>query len=351
MTQADNTKNWPFVGNEQIAQYLEKCVLGSQVGGAYIFTGPDNLGKTTAAVHFAKTLLCQERKRGCCRACGKCPACLRFDRVKEQEGEEDGFSGHSDLHIIKQAKDKKNISIEQVRDFIRTLRMSSFLNSYKIGIIKHADVLSTEAANAILKTLEEPNDQVVIILVANNMELLPQTIVSRSQVLRFRPVAFDDIYDYLTKEKGVSRAQAKTLGRLSLGRPALALKFHEDQDFYERYLKQMELFLDFFREDINGRFAAITDFIGQKATGQESVRLARRSLEVWRGIVRDWLLSYYGRPDLMQHAVAEKRIKQLGQAKREQEALRLDQALREAGEQLEANVNPKLVLEGVAAAI
>lgn len=354
----ENTKSksdWPFVGNRHIAQYLKKSAAGGQAGGAFIFNGPDNLGKTTAAVHFAKILLCQERAKGGDKACGTCPICQRFDRQPEERTEEeageDEASRHSDLHIIKPAKDKKNISIEQVRGFIRTLRMSSFLNSYKIGIIKHADRMSTEAANAILKTLEEPNEKVVIILITHNMELLPQTIVSRSQVLRFAPVSFDDIYEYLTKEKGVSRATAKTLARLSLGRPALALKFFEDKEFYDKYLKQVNVFVDFFSQDINGRFSAISDLLGGKTSGQEAARLSGRALEVWQGIIRDWLLLAYGRPDIVQHLVIEKELRVIQKNKQESEALRLYGSITEAQEQLRANVNPKLVLEGIAVAI
>jgi len=353
MQQAEKQGNWPFVGNEHIAQYLEKRAARGQAGGAYIFNGPDNLGKTTAAVHFVQVLLCQNRGSGGHTACGTCEVCRRFLRSSgEGEDAENGEAGnHSDLHIIRKAKDKKNISIEQVRDFMRTLRMSSFLNSYKIGIIKHAEALSREAANAILKILEEPNAQVVIILVTHNMELLPQTIVSRSQVLRFAPVEFDKIYEHLTKDKGVPRATAKTIARLSLGRPALAAKFSEDKEFYDRYLEQVNLFVNFFQTDINASFGAISGFLGGKPSGQEAVRLARRALEAWQGIVRDWLLYAYDRPDLVQHMVVEKELKSIQKKRPDREALRLYRVLKEAREQLDANVNPKLVMESVAVAI
>ena len=245
--------NWPLVGNSHIIEYLEKIIINKQAKGVYIFDGPDNLGKATVARFFAQSLLCENRQ-GTASPCQQCNSCKSF-KIKNNSPEDETFeetgSTHSDYHIIKKEKDKKNISIEQVREFIRTLCMSSFLNSYKIGIIKHAESLSQEAANALLKTLEEPRDKVIVILVVSNLEQLPDTIVSRSQVLRFYPVNREVIFDYLIEEYRASRSEAKNLSRLCLGRPALAVKFLENKDFYKVYKEKVDLFLNFFQQDIN----------------------------------------------------------------------------------------------------
>ena len=151
--------NWPLVGNDHIVEYLAKSIANNNIGGSYIFTGPDNLGKTTVAKYFANALVCLNKEQGeGILPCGQCSAC---EQVNKQI--------HGDVHLIKKEKDKKNISIEQVREFIRVLGMASFLNSYKIGIIKHAESLSLEASNALLKTLEEPKVKVIIILVSSSI--------------------------------------------------------------------------------------------------------------------------------------------------------------------------------------
>lgn len=353
VNKADFNLNWPILGNGHIVEFLAKSIAADKVAGSYVFTGPDNLGKTTTANYFAYSLLCQNREKGAGKLpCGECPACRQhqFSRGgKIEDGEETSI--HGDLHIIRRDKDKKNISIEQVRDFIRTLGLSSFLNSYKIGIIKHAESLSLEAANALLKTLEEPKAKVVIILVTADPEALPQTIISRSQVLRFYPVNVNTIYDYLVKERGGSRSAAKNFSRLSLGRPALAVKFLEDKDFYESYLKRVRAFLAFSREDFNGRFALIEELLSAKSGGQETARLAKRIIEIWQGLTRDLILLNYGEGDLVQHEVV---IEELNgeRAKYSLPALlNLVSSLRQAEEYLKANVNPKLVLENVAMSI
>ena len=163
------TFTWPLVGNFQIIEFLERSIVNDKVAGTYIFNGPDNLGKTTVARYFAQCLLCQNRQSGQGNLpCGQCPSCLQF-QVRDQEllsgiDQEEIADAHGDFHIIKRAKDKKNITVEQVREFINILSMSSFLGFYKIGLIKHAESLSLEGANALLKTLEETKDLVVIIL-------------------------------------------------------------------------------------------------------------------------------------------------------------------------------------------
>ena len=346
--------NWPLVGNTQITEFLEKSIINEQVAGTYIFHGPDNLGKTTVARYFGKSLLCQNKQAGSGDLpCGQCPSCHYFQVGKDKQAseisQEEISNAHGDFHIIKRAKDKKNISIEQVRELIRTLGLSSFLNSYKVGIIKHAESLSLEAANALLKTLEEPKEKVVIILITKDIDSLPATIISRCQILNFRPVKADIIYDYLIKEHKASRSVAKDLSRLCLGRPALVVKFLENKDFAEKYQKQVKVFLHFIsQQDINERFFAIENLIGIKASGQEPVRIAKRILEVWQGIARDWLLLEFGHNNLIQHQLFEKEIDKLRNKFSLSDLLNIIQVIRQSEDYLEANVNPKLVLENIA---
>lgn len=344
--------NWPLIGNDHITLFLEKIITAGQVSGTYILNGPDNLGKTTLAVQFARILLCQKSAGIEIAPCAVCPACKRISIELEEENEEDSQmeigESHGDFHIIKKLPDKKNISIEQVREFIRTLNMSSFLNSYKIGIIKHADALSEEAANALLKTLEEPKDKVVTILVTHDLEMLPATIVSRSKVLNFHPVKTEIIYDYLVKEKKAARSLAINYSRLALGRPALAVKFLEKKDFFENYKQRADTFIDFKSQGINERFSAISRIINDKAGGQENVKLAKRTLEIWQGLVRDLILMQFNKKELLQHHLAEAEMDKICRKFSVSELVKLKRALRQAEENLSANVNPKLVLENVA---
>lgn len=328
--------NWPLVGNGHIFEFLTKSIINNKIASSYIFYGPDNLGKTTIANYFARSLVCLDKDR-LTLPCGTCLNCQQSKK---------GI--HGDIHLISKEKDKKNISIEQVRDFIRTLGLSSFLNSYKIGIIKHAENLSQEAVNALLKTLEEPNLKVVIILITLDSEALPATIISRSQVLKFNQVKTDIIYDYLIKNYKATRSAAKNFSRLALGRPALAVKFLENSDFYENYKKSVEVFIKVMDNDINIRLAAIEDLMGKDSRGQEGVRLASRTVEVWQGLVRDLLFINLAEEDLIQHHVFFEKINALKNKIPVKGWLDFALVLKQAREYIKANVNPKLVLENIA---
>lgn len=340
MAENKNTSKWPLLGNGHIIDFLDKSITNNSLAGAYIFNGPDNLGKATIANFFAEILLCQKRKNNL--PCGECPSCKSFYSEKENKS-----APHSDLYVLKKEKDKKNISIEETREFIRKLNMSSFLNSYKIGIVKHAETLSEEAGNALLKTLEEPKNNVIIILITSNMEAMPQTIVSRAQVLRFNSVPTEIIYDYLVKERKAARSAAKNFSRMCAGRPALAVKFLEDKEFYENYLNKVNVFLNFISEDINGRFVAIEGLIGVKSLGQESAVLAGRILEVWQGLIRDLLLLEFGRGDLIQHEIALDDLMKAKQKFSLTGLIKTAELIERAKKYLRNNVNAKLALESI----
>ncbi|HTW96856.1 MAG TPA: AAA family ATPase [Candidatus Methylomirabilis sp.] len=336
---------WPLAGNRPLTDFLEKSVAGGKVAHSYIFLGPRDLGKTAAAVFFAAALLCQKQKPGIFSfPCGTCASCRELSNRSTEAG---GWEiAHGDFHLLKKEPDKKNISIEQVREFIRILEMSSFLNSYKVGIIKEADELSESAANALLKTLEEPRPKVVIILTATREEKIPATIVSRSQVLRFQPVSASVIYDYLVDVCRCPRTQAKEISRLGLGRPALAKKFFDDQEFYQNYLRQAGAFLDFFRKNLNERVALVDEIMA--GADEEKTETALKVLNIWQGLARDLLLLSANNGDLIQHEPLRDKLRNLPSAVTADVCLKIVAALKNGEKFIQANVNPKLVLENIA---
>jgi len=328
--------SWPIIGNGHIFEFLTKSLSKKNIFGSYIFTGPADLGKTTAAHFFAKSLVCEDVDI-LRRPCGKCSACLEAAK-----------NIHSDIYLIEKLEDKKNISIDQIRNFIRNLGLSSFLNSYKIGIIKNAENLSEGAVNALLKTLEEPKIKVVVISTVTDLEALPKTILSRSQILRFRTVASDIIYDELIKNHKASRSQAKNFSRLSAGRPALALKFIEDQKYYENYKSYVKSFAGLLNANINQRFSAIENILGAGARGQEAVKIAVGIIDVWQNLARDLMLIELNLSDLIQHEAFSKELETIKNKLSLKALLNLINVLKQGKEYLAANVNPKLALENIA---
>lgn len=314
--------NWPEIGNDRVIKFLDESLKSGRVAQAYIFVGPDDLGKSTVALALAHNL----------------------------QGETEGFN--SDLYILQPEIDKKNISIEATRNFIKMLSLSSFLNSYKVGIIKEADALSLEAKNALLKTLEEPADKVVIILLVREEGNLPDTILSRAQVLYFYPVSSGVIYEYLVKQYGAGRSLAQNLAQISLGRPLLAVKFLEDPVAYKLYLEKAAQWLSFYTVDLNEKLQDLNNIFSDKSWGRQSVLAASEIISLAESLARDLLLLSLGQDDRVQYRPLINSLRQTlttlnirGEA--EVFGLLIDQLkmIKQAREYLAANVNPRLVLE------
>jgi DNA polymerase-3 subunit delta' len=348
----DVNDKWPLIANTEIISYLDKAFRQGSPDGSYVFSGPDNLGKTRVAIFFAQLLLClsPKEKSGQMLPCGICNSCRKFQKRKQDDlliSQSDLSEIHGDFHVLKKSREKKNISVEQVRDFIHILSLSSFGDGYRIGIIKQAEALSNEAANALLKTLEEPSPKTLIILVVKDPDSLPATIISRSQHLRFRTASAELIYEHLLKNYSQSREKARDLSRLSLGRPALAFKFLEDQEFYDFYTGNAEKILDIMDADINGRFHIIENLIDKKLIGQEAVLIAHRIIEIWQGLVRDKMLLGLGHKNLIQHIYLRDKLEKKGRVD-PASLLALAKSLRNAHSLLDSNVNYRLVFESVA---
>lgn len=317
-----NKYDWPKIGNSRLTKYLDNSLVNFTLAQTYIFAGPENLGKSTLALAFARNLL------------------LSDGQTLE------GFSTvNSDLHILEREEGKKNISIEAVRGFIKMLSLSSFLNSYKIGIIKEAETLSPEAANALLKTLEEPREKVIIILLASTIELLPATIASRAQILYFYPVASSEIYDYLLTELKVTRSKAKDISALASGRPLLASKFVEHQELYDNHVEAARLFFNFFTQDISKRLQSLNAYTSQsKISSADEVS---DLLEIFVVAARDLLLTSLDCTDLI-HNMALKTETDNALLSRQQDPAYFLSVLELLGllkKYVSANVSPTLVLE------
>ena len=335
-------RKWPLHGNQHIIDFLEKSIKNQKLTSSYIFLGPDNLGKATLAKFFAQILLCQKRVNDSSEACLLCSSCLKF-----QKNQEEDLALHGDFHLLKKDKDKKNIGISEIREFIRKLSMTSMMGSYKVGIIKHADLLSLEASNALLKTLEEPRKKVLMILVASSVEQIPSTIVSRSQVLNFRPCPTGTIHDFLVEDFQLPRSQAKNYSRISLGRPALAVKFFEDEEFRDFYKTRMVAFVNYFKKDINRRLESLALVFSSDFKGQVAVKKAERILEIWQGLLRDFLLQKYSLPNLMQHEIIKNEIEIISHRLTSKKILADLATVEKARKNLLSNVNPRTVLENV----
>ncbi len=183
---------------------------------AYLFTGPEGVGRQTLAVQFAQAINCTNPP-GDGGFCGECRDCKGMQSLT-----------HPDLSLLVPDEGHKDIRIDQVRDLQRTLSLSPYAGTYRIALLVDFQRATTQAANALLKTLEEPPDRVVLLLTAMAPESLLPTIVSRCEVIRLRPASIASTQVYLETEKGVTSERASLLAHLSGGRVGAAVHLAED---------------------------------------------------------------------------------------------------------------------------
>ncbi|MCF7820258.1 MAG: hypothetical protein K9M44_02185 [Candidatus Pacebacteria bacterium] len=312
---------WPQVGNETAINFLKASIERDDIAPAYIFQGPKSVGKFKIAKFFASQLI--------------------FKGV-EQKGDNLEIGSSGDLQILSLLEGKQNISITQVREFNKALNLSSFLNNYKVGIIRDAHTLSREASNALLKTLEEPKKKVTIILLTSKISQILPTIISRSQTINFYPASSQAIYDYLVESYGADRIKAKQVARLSLGLPALALKLLQDDSYYTSLIDKASLFLGFFNQTSSDKFSSLDEYWDKKFFGQVAKEKALELFAVWDLVLRDLLLTSQGQADLI--AFEALRDKFPADIDKDKIISALDFSDK-AREYLEANVSAKAVME------
>jgi len=203
-----------ITGQETIIEVLKRAIRDDRCSSAYLFAGPDGVGKKMTALAFARVLNCTGRGKGSADACGECVSCRKISA-----------NNHPDVRIIGVAEDKKEISIEQIRDLERDVSYKPLEALKKVYIIEDANALNMAAANCLLKTLEEPPLNVVLILIASNIHGILATIRSRCQIFRFRTIPARAIQKFLRERCDQQEDKAEAIARLACGRLGEAVKY------------------------------------------------------------------------------------------------------------------------------
>ena len=193
-------------------QQLYQRMQGGRLPHALLLYGVPGTGKLLFAKNFARLALCRAPDAG--QACGSCPACAQF-----------AAGSHPDFHLVRVPEDKTIISVAQMRDLIAELGLTSQHGGRRVAIVEPADAMNTAAANALLKTLEEPGAGTLLILVSSRPARLPATIRSRCQLLRMLPPARGQAADWLNRQK--QRPDWPVLLGVAGGGPLAALELAE----------------------------------------------------------------------------------------------------------------------------
>ncbi len=216
-----------MIGQDLAADVLKRAVRSGKITHAYLFTGPEGVGKTTGALAFAAALNCESpTPEG--DACGTCISCHMVDSM-----------GHPDVEIIRPAG--AVTKIDQMREMRRSTQYAPIKGRFRVVIVEQADTMNDDSSNSILKTLEEPPEYLILILLSRNPSLLLQTIRSRCMRLRFANVAADVVTRALIERYQAREDQAEFLAAYSEGRPGIAVGLLSNEAFAEFRSRVIEL--------------------------------------------------------------------------------------------------------------
>lgn len=202
-----------IIGHDRPIAVLKRALANHTVAHAYMFSGESGVGKKLTAVMFAAAVNCPQA--GPEGGCGECPSCRKI-----------AAGGHPDVHIISGAGEE--IKIDQVRQIQADLALKPFEGSKKVLIIDGAETMNTAAANAFLKTLEEPPGDALIILVTAMPQSLLPTIRSRCQEIRFLPLSRKKLASALAERRSLSEEDSWFLAALAQGSMGRALEMDKD---------------------------------------------------------------------------------------------------------------------------
>jgi DNA polymerase-3 subunit delta' len=328
--------SWSLYGHDWAVEHLRRGLRNGRVRHAYLFTGAERIGKTTMALLFAMTLNCTSIARDESgspldpRPCGECSSCRRM------------VSGnHPDLIWAARESGSAWLKIEEVRAAAKQLALKPFEARYRIAIFPEFDRAQPRAQDALLKTLEEPPPRALLLLVTAAPEAILPTISSRSQVVRLRPLAVEEVRLALL-ERGADAPQAALLARLSAGRIGWALEALAQPDLLAQRAEALDILERLLALGRAGRFALA------EGLSKDKPALAAL-LELWQSYWRDLLLMGSG-ADLGAAVVnidRESALRQLASRLPRSAALAALQATQAMLRLLLTNANPRLGLEAM----
>lgn len=219
-----------IIGQDRALRSLKNIIVQDRLRGSYLFLGPDGVGKRTTSIEFAKAVNCEREKEDC-----NCACCKKIDSAN-----------HPDVFIIHPEGESGSIKIGKIRDIIYQASLKPYEAKKRVFIINDAEEMTEEAQNALLKVLEEPPRNHILILTASNIAGLLPTVLSRCRVLRFYSLGQEYIRKFLQQE-GIDESEALLFSHMAMGSLGRAMEF-VDKDIITRRDSVVNNF--FFRKSV-----------------------------------------------------------------------------------------------------
>jgi DNA polymerase-3 subunit delta' len=333
---------WSIIGQERALTVLRRAVEDpSRLSHAYLFAGPEHVGRATAARRFAQALNCTADED---RPCGQCRTCRLIEEDKHPDIEwvtVGGLCDESD-HRDHSADNSRDIRICQLRRIERVVSRTTVDARYRVVIIDPAEAMTVEAANAFLKTLEEPAPNTVLVLISAHEERLAETVRSRCRRIAFGGVPREAIEQALRDRWGAEPAQAANLARLAQGRLGWAVNVLQD----ERLLIERERLLDEIEVVVAGDYTKRFSYAsGLGARFSRDAQFVRGALEGWSAWWRDVLVTAAGQEPLAAESERLDTLRAQASQYGVTGAVRALTAINNGRRNLEEHASPTLALE------
>jgi len=268
-----------LIGNERIKKLLQRAVTDRRIGQSLLMIGPRGVGKYQFALALAQALNCDEPKSG--DACGQCNSCRKIAAAE-----------HLDVQTF--TNDGQFIKIGQMREMSRDAQFRPYEGRHRVFIVDEADRMNANAANSVLKTLEEPPDSTLIVLVSANPYRMPDTIRSRCQILNFAALPANELERHLIAQGKREPDEARLLSRLARGSigHALEIDLASYLEMRNRMLEMIDAMAS--SRDIQ-RLLGASEYLGRKIEKEEF----ERHLDTLGVLLSDLLYVKVGAPQEM----------------------------------------------------
>ncbi|HEX6482628.1 MAG TPA: DNA polymerase III subunit delta' [Ktedonobacteraceae bacterium] len=321
---------WNIVGHEHAINTLRRMLAAQRVRHAYLFTGPEHIGKTLLAQRFGQTLLCTGGPDPNIAPQSPCNVCLSCRKVMH--------GNHPDVHYVSRPQGRQFILIDQVRALQSDSARRTLEGRRNIFIIEGMHQMNLDAANCLLKTLEEPEPDVVLLLTAPDPGQLLPTILSRVQQVPMHLLTTSQIKTALEERWQVESDESSLIAALAAGRMGWAVRAVEDEHVLEERKSQLETLTALPSLSKVKRF----DVAQRLSTDSDKLH---DILELWLLWWRDMVLAANNSLDLIVNVDMRSHLQKQAAKIGPTEARRMVRAILRTAEALEQNVNARVALE------
>lgn len=319
--------DWQIFGHGWAVDLLNKQLSNGQLHHAYLFSGPDGIGRRTLALRFAQAINC-DNKNESGNPCGECRICRQTMEMKQ-----------TDLSIVECAEGSNSIKVEQIRELQHLLSLTPFEAQFRIALLLDFEKATTSAQNALLKTLEEAPKRVILLLTIDAIENVLPTISSRCEIIRLRPMNAQQLSATLENQWKIEGNHAKMLAQVSGGRLGEALRYAQAPELLEKRKQYLDDLMTLI----------VQDRVDRLMYAEKQFRHERNAfgyaLQIWLSFWRDVMVKSIGEGFFINNLDYEKEIltaaNDFGHRTAREQAANIQQALY----RLDMNVNVWLLAE------